>query len=247
MYYDQRTEAVRKLLLDYLSSPSLRHIRDIGSIEKLSVQIVRRLDEAGSVWKKWDGRREQILSDALECWIPSQDMLNFLNSLPGPELTATDLAERMRAMIEKESIGDPNDVLREECLEIFEAESLSGTEMPAIIGRISEYVGKQWSRLYEERREAERQRLDAARQEREQRLLSSADCPWTQLQGSRCLYCRKNGRTFRLRQSTDKTWEMHRVNAVDDTEKGRLVGKYSTRGDASKVVAKAAYEVEPRY
>lgn len=63
-------------------------------------------------------------------------MLNCLNSFLGPQLTATDLSVRMRSMIEMESIGDPDDASREECLEIFEAESVSGTARPAIIGQL---------------------------------------------------------------------------------------------------------------
>jgi hypothetical protein len=35
------------------------------------------------------------------------------------------------------------------------------------------------------------------------------------------------------------------VQAVDDAASGELIGRYRSRGDASKVVAKAAYEPEP--
>ena len=33
--------------------------------------------------------------------------------------------------------------------------------------------------------------------------------------------------------------------AVDDAANGEMIGRYRSRGDASKVVAKAAYEPEP--
>ena len=207
---------------------------------------MKRLDEVGSVWKKWNGAREQILGDALGCWIPTADMLNFLNSLSGPVLTLTDLEQRMRTMIDTECIGEPDDDLRGECLEIYHAERSAVTEMPAIVGRLSQYVVQQWPRLQEARRQAREQQLADARENRERRLLSSADCPWTQIRGSKCFYCRKNGRTFRLRPLPDKTWEMRRVEEVDDGKEGQVIGRYRSRGDASKVVLKAAFEKETR-
>jgi hypothetical protein len=247
MFLDQRSERIRMLLLNYVSSPSLRHIRDRHSIEKLAIQIVREVDEAGSVWKKWNPRREEVLADAIECWIPAADLLAFLNSLPGEPLTATDFEQRLRAMIEKECIGEPDEGLREECLTIYAREKAAGTEMAAIVGCLSQHVARQWPRLREERRRREQQRLDEARDARERRIRSSADCPWTQLKGSKVLYCRKNGRAFRLRPLPDKTWEMHRVREIDDRERGQLVGHYRSRGDASAVVAKAAFEEEPSW
>jgi len=117
--------------------------------------------------------------------------------------------------------------------------------MPAIIGRLSEYVAAQWQRLQDARRKEEESRLEAARLERERRLLSYGDCPWTQIKGSKCFYCRKNGRVFQLKPNSDKSWNMYRVFAVDDNEAGEMIGRYRRRADANKVVAKAAYEPEP--
>ena len=115
--------------------------------------------------------------------------------------------------------------------------------MPAIIGRLSDYIGAQFQRLRDERRAEEERRLDEARLERQRRLLSYADCPWTQIKGSKFVYCRKNGRVFQL--NSDKSLTLYRVQAVDDAASGEMIGRYRSRGDASKVVAKAAYESEP--
>jgi hypothetical protein len=38
---------------------------------------------------------------------------------------------------------------------------------------------------------------------------------------------------------------MYRVSEVNDQVKGEMIGRYRSRGDASKVVAKAAFELEP--
>lgn len=60
-------------------------------------------------------------------------------------------------------------------------------------------------------------------------------------------YCRRNCRTYRLTPTKDKRWNLHRVTAVSDEEKGSLVGTYGGRADATKVIATAAYQPEPRW
>ena len=245
MFMNQRTQVVYSLLAEYVRSPSLRHMREERSLAKLALEIVTKLDQDSSVWKKWEGPRDKILGAAIECWIPQEDMLDFLNSLPGPALTMTDLEQRMKSMIEEEYLGDPEPKLEAECLAIYRAEKEAGTEMPAIIGRLADYTGAQFQRLRDERRAEEERRLDKARLERERRLLSFADCPWSQIKGSKFVYCRKNGRVFQLKPNSDKSLTLYRVQAVDDAAVGEMIGRYRSRGDASKVVAKAAYEPEP--
>ncbi|MBX9707168.1 MAG: hypothetical protein K2X61_04450 [Caulobacteraceae bacterium] len=51
---------------------------------------------------------------------------------------------------------------------------------------------------------------------------------------------RKSGRAFRLTQTPEKRWELHRIEEA--TDKGVIVGVYATRGAASKVIEKIAYE-----
>lgn len=85
------------------------------------------------------------------------------------------------------------------------------------------------------------------RNRQEQRLLSGADCKWTQFGKSRYWYCRANARTFRLSPTKDKMWHLHRVKSVSDDDEGDLVGKYRRRGDASKVVNEMAYQPESRW
>lgn len=245
MYMDDRKSMIYRLLADYVRSPSLRHLRDDRSLHKIANEIVQNLDQRSAVWKKWEGKRNAVLKSALECWIPKVDLLAFLNGLPGPQLTMTDLEQRMKHLIEVESIGYPEPKLEPECLAIYNAEVEAGTEMAAIIGRLSDYTLNQFERLRKEEQEEERLRLEEARLERERRLLSYADCPWTQIKGSKFAYCRKNGRVFQLKPNTDKSWTMYRVQEVDDLTKGEMIGRYRSRGDASKVVAKAAFEPEP--
>ena len=76
---------------------------------------------------------------------------------------------------------------------------------------------------------------------REQRLLSGADCRWTQLAQSTDWHCRTNGRLYRLSPTKDKVWSLYRARSVDGPN-GFLLGKYQRRGDASKAVAEVAYK-----
>ena len=102
MREDERVWAVKDLLFDYVKSPSLRHIRDPHSVTRLAQEIVRRIDRSNSIWQKWDGQRELLLKSALCCWIPVADMRDFLNAMPGPPLTTTDVAQRLKAIEEEE-------------------------------------------------------------------------------------------------------------------------------------------------
>ena len=116
--------------------------------------------------------------------------------------------------------------------------------MPAIIGRLTQYVVSQWKRFEDELRQVEANRLEEARLASEGQIPSYGDCPWTQIKGLKFFYCRKNGRTFQLKPNSDKSWNMYRVAAVDDIAVGEMIGRYRLRADANKVLEKAAYEPE---
>jgi hypothetical protein len=98
--------------------------------------------------------------------------------------------------------------------------------------------------LLQEREQRYRQLREEERIAREQRLLSGADCTWTQLERSTHWYFRVNGRTYRLSPSKDN---LYRVSSTVADEKGALTGKYLRRGDATKVVADLAHQPEPRW
>ncbi|MGO9397675.1 MAG: hypothetical protein ACLP19_07500 [Xanthobacteraceae bacterium] len=112
---------------------------------------------------------------------------------------------------------------------------------------LSRIASAEEERLHAERLEEYQRQREEDRIAREQRLLSGADCKWTQLQRSRHWYCRGNGGTYRLSPSKDKMWHLYRVQSVSDVEEGVLVGKYRTRSDATKVVAEIAFRPEPKW
>jgi hypothetical protein len=108
-------------------------------------------------------------------------------------------------------------------------------------------VEREEDRIRVEQQERYQRSRDEDRIAREQRLLSGADCRWTQLQKSQHRYCRANGRTYRLSPTDDKRWNLYRVSSTSEDEKGALIGKYQRRGDATKVLAEMAYQPEPKW
>lgn len=245
MQGDERPTIVHRLIAEHLRSPSLRHIRDPYAVRKLAGEIVAKLDRGCGLWGKWDGPREALVRAAAPCWVPPNDLRDYLNQMPGPALTTTDVVQRLRAVHEEDYSAYPNEELRPGCLALYETEKAAGTELAAIVGALQEYVDREEERLRVENRERWRRHAEEERLALEQRFLSGADCKWTALQRSKELYCRLNGRTYRLSPTADKMWNLHRVAGQDD-ECGDLIGKYRRRGDATKALAQIAYAPEPR-
>ncbi|WHS94225.1 hypothetical protein VPK21_004346 [Sinorhizobium kummerowiae] len=247
MISDDRVSAVKAILSEFVRSPSLRHVRDPHSLDRVSRDIVKCLDREHGVWQKWTSDREALLKLAVGCWIPIETLREYLNGLPGPPLTMTDVGQRLRVFEEEPYANYPDEDLRDGCLAIFAREKAEGTELPAIVGLLSEYVEAEQQRIRLERAVRYKRMRAEERQEAEQRLLSGADCGWTQIGKASIWYCRKNGRTFRLKPTPDKRWEMHRIDGLSAEEKGKLIGRYGGRGDATKVVAQIAYQPEARF
>lgn len=237
-----RQYAVASLLFDYVKSPSLRHLRDPHSVHKLARDIVTAIDRASSVWKKWETQREEVAKAAASCWIPVEDLRAFLNSLPGPSLTKTDIEQRLRAIWEEPYTSYPNDALKDGCQALYHSEKEQGTEMRAIIGALQEHIEREDDRLRRERDENYRRWKETERVKLEQRFLSGADCGWTRIDKSEAFYCRRNGRTFRIVQGKDKRWTLSRVKETDDS--GELLDIYQGRGDANKALKTIAYANE---
>lgn len=242
---DDRVYTVQKLIQEHLKSPSLRHIRDGYAVQKLAADIVRRLDHRGRLWEKWEGQREPLLKAAAATWIPIEDLRDQLNRMPGPGLTLTDVEERMRAFHEEPYTPLPKDELRESCLAIYEREKAEGTEIVAIVGALQAHVEREEERLRREFEENYRRRQEEARLELEQRFLSGADCKWTPISRSKELYCRINGRSYRLAPVANKQLRLQRTASHEDQD-GILIGTYGSRRDATKALEQVAYSPEPR-
>lgn len=231
-----RIYALTSRLFEYVKSPSLKHIRDPHSIQRLAHELLTAVDRASSIWTKWEGPREDIAKAAAHCWISIEDLQAYLNQLPGPALTRTDVTQRLRAIYDETYGHYPNEDVKASCLALYEAEKAQGTEMPAIIGALQEHIEVEEDRLSRKRDEAYRRHQAEERVRAQQRFMAGADCGWTKLDGSEGFYCRRNGRTFRTVQDKDKRWSLFRVTAPED--KGALLGTYQGRRDANKALEK---------
>ncbi len=245
MFDSDRVGAVRRLVTGYLRSPSISHMRDVHSIDQLVEQILGAIDREPSVWRKWLGERETFLEAAAPYWLPLEDLRDFLNGLPGPRLTLTDVEQRVRAINDAPFTSRRDEELRPGCEALYAREKAEGTELAAIVGALEDFVYFEGLKLEAARAEARRQRIEDERLALEQRFLSGADCKWTAIQRSPELYTRINGRAYRLSPTKDKRWELYRIQSVEDG--GARIGLYGSRGDANKVLTKLAYDPESRW
>lgn len=245
MAADNRAHIIAQLINQHVGSPSLKHIRHHEQIHRLANDIIASLDRENSLWHKWEGARDALARSAATCWIPTGDLKDYLNRLKGPPLTSTDVVQRLGA-IHEETCHYPQEELQAGCLIMYEQEKRQGTELPAIIRALEEHVFQEEERLREEREAARRRQIEEDRQALEERFLSGADCKWTQLQRSKELYCRVNGRSFRLTPTSDRKLNLYRIQSVDD-DRPVLIGKYLTRGAANKALAQVAYQPESRW
>lgn len=234
-----QTEIVRKLLFDHVQSPSLRHIRDGQVVGRLAAEIVAKLNQTNTAWLKWGPERERLVILAAPCWVPIPALARHLNAMLGPQLTPTDVAQRMRDLQERDLADYPREELRESCEALFLHEEAEGTEFPAIVSALQEHVEVESQRLQTEREARYRAQQEELRLALERRFLSGADCKWTSLQGSKQLFCRLNGRAYRLTPLADRSCEISRINQPDDP--GVFVGRYKRRGDGTKALSVIAF------
>lgn len=236
---ESRQDKVSRLLFDYLKSPSLKHIRDPYQVRKLANDIVSALERGNPIWRKWNQAREELARAAIPCWIPVEKLAQHLNQMDGPALTTTDVSQRLEAMSLEDYSPYPDDRLKDGCLALFERENSQGTELPAIVGVLNEFVDSERTRFDAEHAAAYRARQDEERRALEQRFHSGADCKWTSLEKSKEVYCRANGRAYRLSPTADGMWLLHQIDEAG--EPLDIVGRYRGRKEATATVQKVAF------
>jgi hypothetical protein len=82
-------------------------------------------------------------------------------------------------------------------------------------------------RLRRERDETYRRNREAERVRLEEKFLSGADSGWTPVKGWVDLYCRRNGRAFRVARGKDKRWKLYRIKSLEYARD--LLGTYQGR------------------
>lgn len=231
---------VKRLLLIYLQSPSLRHLRHETSVNQLAATIVKELEPQPSLWKKWTVDRQAVVERAAGCWVPLPDLTQFLNSLAGPRLTKTDVSERLKHE-EDQQYMQPREEFRTGCESVYRQDKHDGSEFFATVCRVRAHLEQEQVR-HENQKEEDRKRCrEEEYQSRIARLMSGADTAWTQQRGSQYWYCRINARAYRLSRTDDGRWKLERVQEIDDATLGNLVGAYSSRREAGKSVKTIAY------
>jgi hypothetical protein len=88
-----RVRTVEELLFKHVCTLSLRQVRDAWAIHLLAKEIVEKLDHRTGVWRKWSEEREAVVKSAKDCWLPIDDLGEYLNGIPGPPLTRMDVAQ----------------------------------------------------------------------------------------------------------------------------------------------------------
>lgn len=233
--------ALKKLILDHVSSPSVRHIRDPLVIHRLAEEFIANFDRRDPLWQKWSEQREQLLRVAARSFVPVGDLTDRLNELGGPKMTRTDVQQRLNALLEESYLSYPDERLRDACLEFYEAEKAKGTEFTAIVYALKDYVEVEEDRLRREWQEEVSRRGAEEKLAARKRLRSGADCKWTALEdGSKSVYARMNGRLFRLTVTDGGFQVLERLEGFDDPEPD-WVGRYRHRRDATKVLKEVAY------
>jgi hypothetical protein len=168
-----------------------------------------------------------------------------LNRLPGPVFTHTDVVQRLRALWEEPWTTYPNEELKANCLRLYEQEKAQGTELPAIVGALQEHIEREEERLRQEQEENYQRYKEAERLRLQQRFLSGADCGWARVEEFEGLFCRRNGRAFRIACDKNKRWQLYRIASVADV--GVLLGSYQGRREANKALEQIAYQPEPQW
>ncbi len=245
---DERLYDVIRLLNQYSARPPLKFPNE-AEIPAVAKQILKAIDGPRSLWKKWSAEREELANRAVDVWVPLDDLRENLNRLPGDSLTPVDVAQRLDAL--RNEYGGwrrgPDVELKDASYAAYAEEKSKGTEFIAILGWLEEWTWGAEERLRRKRDEEHRKRTEQDKRNAEARLRSGADCPWTAATGIADLHCRKNGRLFRLKPlekgasplaPTVEVWE---VKSLED-KRGVPIGRYRTRGDASKAVLEVAYQ-----
>lgn len=246
MAEDERLWEIKRQLQSFTKSPSLRHVWDPYFQDKLARDILKAVDRNLGPWEKWVGSREVILKSAANTSIPIEDLQDHLNQLPKRKLTATDVAQRLRTIHKDSYTPYPDEALANACLGIYRRQRELGTEMIAIIGLLEEYAEEERDRRYRETEQQRREEIALEKAMARERLLSGADCKWTQLDEPNLFFCRTNGRLYSLKRNNDKRWVLSRIKDTS-YQKGHVIGVYAGKGEPTKVVQAVAYQNEPRW
>nr|WP_025824927.1 hypothetical protein [Acetobacter persici] len=155
-----------------------------AEIPKLARRILETAKGPKSLWTKWSSDREDVIKRAADVWIPLDDLREALNVLPGENLTATDVEQRLNAV--RSELGGythgPDETLKEEAFTAYATEKAKGTEFIALLGWMEDWMWGAEEILRRKQTEERQRRIEQERRQAEARLRSGADSPWTPLE-----------------------------------------------------------------
>ena len=138
---DDRLHDVIRMLYEYSARPPLKFPSE-AEILKIARKIFDVAYGPKSLWTKWDKDREEIISRAVDVWVPLDDLLGALNILAGEKLTATDAEQRLYAL--RYEYGGysrgPDEAIKEASFSAYAEEKAKGTEFIAILGWLEEWT-----------------------------------------------------------------------------------------------------------
>lgn len=244
MVDNSRIELVCQMITNYVRNPSIREVRSGYHIRKIASDIVESLDDTGRLWQKWHACREKLIHKAAIVFVPDEDLLTVLNQTYGGKLTLVDVTQKLRDIRDGNGyyIG-PDEYFKEACLAEYVKQKDAGTEFIAILGYLEEWLDETSKNYFALQQLQHRQRVEDQKKASEMRLLSGADCPWTDVKPFTGSHCRKNGRLYRLVKKDNKLFEASRVKELDD-KRGVIIGIYKTKSDATRAISEIAYKDE---
>ena len=128
MAEDERLHEIIRMLHQYSARAPLKFPTE-AEIPKLGQKILDTACGPTSLWTKWSKDREELVSRAVDVWVPLDDLRDALNNLPGEHLTATDVEQRVYALRHEYSgySRGPDEELKEESFAAYAAEKAKGT------------------------------------------------------------------------------------------------------------------------
>jgi hypothetical protein len=204
-------------------------------------RIIRELDRRTST--KWNEPRVALLKSAQECWIPHDELLNWLNALAGESLTVTDLGARMADMSPgpysyRFADGEPDN--RADCIRVYHREKSAGTAIDAMLQTIHDEVV--WPNKEKACEQASQNRLENLRQV----VASGKDCGFFKgLDDARKLdwHGRRGGQLYRLSRS-GAVYELFAVDALGDEGKRTDPYQFKNMGAARQFLSRSHTAVE---
>lgn len=230
---DENIHQVTNLIMRRFTAGHLAHT---NGVQYLAHDIVRYFDGAYSVWAKWSIDRTKLLDGSKTFSIPVEELQEALNALPGPSLTATDVEQRLKLLLDEPFVDQPREDLRDDLRAIFSAEKAKGTEFVAIVGAIQDFLDKVQQLEYAEYNERQKCEQQTARLAREQILRSGVDCDWLRPWERQDVFLRHAGRLFRLRKIGNLDWELSEIPGRDRVDEGECVGRFKGRGLARAAI-----------